>query len=150
YDDASGLLRVRDAAGREFQMNKAAIVSNNLNRPGGVASEGASMPAWLPVYPGATRSPKGRITWMFTPTAEFVSRDAIRRVYEFYLAQLRSSGANVTSSGINRSGTPLRDFDAHIIAVKGDDQVEIRVGELIQMGFPSSSSAAHTGIGIRY
>jgi hypothetical protein len=41
-------------------------------------------------------------------------------------------------------------FDARIIAVKGDDQVEIRIGELVQMGFPRNSSAARTRIGIRY
>ena len=108
------------------------------------------MPEWLPVYPGAARSPKGRITWMFKPTAEFVTGDPIRKVYEYYLAQLRSVGANVTSSGINRSGTPLKDFDAHVIAVKGDDQVEIGVGEVVHMGFPSSTSGSRTGIGIRY
>jgi len=150
YDDVSGVLRVRDVSGAEFQMNKNAVVANNLNRAGGVASEGAAMPSWLTLYPGATRSPKGRIKWMFTPTAEFVTSEPIRKVYEFYLAQLRAAGANVTSSGINRSGTPLKDFDAHVVAVKGDDQVEIRIGEVVQMGIPSGASNGRTGIGIRY
>jgi len=150
YDDASGLLRVRDGAGDEYQMSKREIVANNLNKPGGVASSGAAMPQWLPAYPGASRSPKGRITWMFTPTAEFLTGDSIRKVYEFYLAKVQSAGATVKSSGINRSGTPLKDFDAYVIAVKGDDQVEIRIGELFQMGFPSASSGSRTGIGIRY
>src|SRR5262249_15921772 len=113
YDDAKGLLRVREtAAGGEYHLDKRDIVANNLNRPGGVASEGARMPSWLPIYPGAVASPKGRITWMFTPTAEFVTGDPIRRVYDYYLAQFRTIGVAVKSSGLNRSGTPLRDFDA--------------------------------------
>jgi hypothetical protein len=95
YDDRAGLLRVRDAQGGEYQLDKASIVSNNLNRPGGVASEGAATPAWLPQYPGAVASPKGRIKWMFKPTAEFVTGDSIRKVYEFYLAQLQSAGATM-------------------------------------------------------
>jgi hypothetical protein len=151
YDDQSGLLRVRDTAtGVDYQMDKASIVSNNLNRPGAVASEGAAMPSWLRVYPGAAGSPKGRIHWLFTPTAEFVTGDPIRKVYDFYLEQVRSAGATVKSSGMNRSGKPLKDSDAYVVALKGDDEVEIRIGEVIQIGYPPSGSTRPTGIGIRY
>jgi hypothetical protein len=151
YDDRTGLLVVRDtAAGGDYQLDKRGIVANNLNRPGAVASENAAMPPWLPVYPGAAASPKGRITWLFTPTAEFVTGDSIRQVYDYYLAQLRIVGAAVKSSGINRSGTPLKDFDAYVIGIKGDDQVEIRIGEVVHMGFPAGTSGRRTGIGIRY
>jgi hypothetical protein len=152
YDDKTGVLRVRDAAGGEYELDKRGITANNLNRPGGVASETAALPSWLPMYPRAAASPKGRIRWMFTPTAEFVTGDPIRSVYEYYLEQVRAAGAMIKSSGINRSGTPLKDFDAYVVAIKGDDQVEIRIGELIefQVGLPSKASGPRTGIGIRY
>jgi len=149
YDDASGQLRVKDSSGNEFQLNKPGIVSNNLNRPGGVVSEGAGMPSWLLAYPGSAASPRGRIKWMFTPTAEFVTGDAIRTVYEYYRGQVQAAGAIIKASGINRSGTPLRDFDAYVIAIKGDDEVEIRVGEVVEIGVPTSTRS-RTGIGIRY
>jgi len=149
YDDSSGQLRVKDRTGNEFQLNKSGIVSNNLNRPGGVVSEGAAMPSWLAVYPGSSPSPRGRIKWMFTPTAEFLTSDAIRTVYEYYRGQVQEAGAMIKSSGINRSGTPLRDFDAYVIAIKGDDQVEIRIGEVVEMGVPTNTRA-RTGIGIQY
>jgi len=144
---------VRDAStGGEYELNKRGITTNNLNRPGAVASETAALPSWLPIYPGAAASPKGRIRWMFTPTAEFTTGDAIRNVYEYYLEHVRAAGAMIKSSGINRSGTPLKDFDAYVIAVKGDDQVEIRIGRVIEfpVGLPAKTLDPRTGIGIRY
>jgi len=150
YDDTKGILLVRDSAGAEYQLDKSNIVSNNLNKPGAVASEGASIPSWLPVYPAATASPKGQISWMFKPTAEFVTNDPIRQVYEFYLSQLRASGVMVKSSGLDRSGTPLRDFSAHVVAIKGDEQVEVRISEVTYFGAPVRGSGKRTGIGIRY
>jgi hypothetical protein len=116
---------------------------------GGAASRGAGLPSWLPVYPGAVRSPKGRITWMFTPTAEFTSNASIREVYQFYLAELHRL-TMVTSNGIDRSGTPLHDFSAWVVAKNGDEQVEVRIGEVVQLGFPSRNAFGRTGIGIRY
>jgi len=128
YDDRIGILRLRDnRSGDEFELDKRGIVANNLNRPGAVPSEGARMPSWLPVYPGATASPKGRITWLKDPTAEFVTNDSIRQVYDFYKAQLPATGARLRESSLIRSGNPPQDFSAEFVATLGDDKVEVEI-----------------------
>ena len=156
YDDTRGLLCLRDTAtGEEYYLDRADIVAANLNRPGGVASEGASMPAWLPVYPNARRATV-HVIWLFEPTATFQTRDSIRAVYEFYLAAVKNAGARVVSSGIMKSGTPSKDFSAQIVAQLGDDVVDIRSGEIVNLNpIPlasgaSNSAVGQTGIGIRY
>jgi hypothetical protein len=153
YDDRTGILRLRDtSSGEEYEMDRRAIQENNLNRAGGVESDDASMPPWLPVYPGAKASPPGRITWMFKPTAEFVTTAAIRAVYEYYQAAVKAAGATVTSSSIMRSGTPAQDFSAKIVARKDEDQVEIQIGEIVRLNAITSAprGSATTGIGVRY
>ncbi len=148
YDDIRGVLRLRDTTGGgEYELDKQGIIANNLNRPGGVAAQGAGMPSWLPRFPGASVSPKGRITWLFTPTAEFTTGEPIRKVYDYYMDAVQTAGATVVSSGINRSGVPLREIGGQITAQRGDDQVDIRVGEVVWMGM---GKGQQTGIGIRY
>jgi hypothetical protein len=153
YDDRTGILRLReDSTGDEYEMARHSIQENNLNRVGGVASEDAGMPAWLVVYPGAQPAPPGRITWMFEPTAEFLTSASIRQVYDYYKTALQTAGAAITSSSMTRSGTPSRDFSARLIARKDEDQVEIHIGEVVRLNpiVPASGSGPHTGIGIRY
>jgi hypothetical protein len=58
--------------------------------------------------------------------------------------------AMVRSNGIDRSGTPSRDFSAWVVAQNGDEHVEVRIGEVVQLGFPSRHAFGRTGIGIRY
>jgi hypothetical protein len=57
--------RLRETStGDEYEMDERSILQGNLNRPGAVESKGAGMPSWLPVYPDARPSPKGKIHWM--------------------------------------------------------------------------------------
>jgi hypothetical protein len=154
YDDRIGILRLRDTAtGDEYEMTKLAVQENNLNRVGGIEAEEATMPDWLMVYPHAVASPPGRITWMFTPTAEFTTTASIRQVYDYYKAALETAGATITSSNFTKSGTPSRDFSAKLVAQKGEDQVEIHIGELVQASpalLTVKKLGHQTGIGIRY
>jgi hypothetical protein len=152
YDDTRGLLCLRDTAtGEQYYLDRAGIAEANLNRPGGVASESASLPAWLPVYPNARRATV-HVIWLFEPTATFQTRDSIHAVYDFYLAAVKNAGARVLSSGILKSGTPSTDFSAQIVAQLGDDVVDIRTGEIVGLNAwpPSSGATGGTGIGIRY
>ena len=151
YDDRTGVLRLRDTAnGAEYELPKRAIVANNVDLPGGVTSDDAGIPPWFPLYPGAAESPTGRIQWMFKPTAEYVTNDSIRQVYEFYLEQIEAAGAVIHSKGLVRSGTPARDSAAHIVALKGDGKVEIRISEVTWIGPPSVKPGPKTGIGVLY
>ena len=110
-------------------------MKHNVNRPGGAASGTAALPDWLAVYPGARKSPKGKISWSFQPTAEFVTGDPIRRVYEYYRSAVRGAGATITSEGLMQSGKPPKDFSAHIKALRGDDDHRDpdRRGDTIQL-----------------
>jgi hypothetical protein len=154
YDDRSGILRVRETVtGDEYEMPKHTIVANNLNRAGGVASTEARMPSWLPVFPGAAASPKGRIHWAFDPTAEFVTYEKTRPVYDFYVQQLASAGAKIRRRSLGHSGGPAHDDSAEIVAQLGDDVVEIHIGEVWWMftGLNSlNEKRPQTGIGIKY
>jgi hypothetical protein len=152
YDDARALLCLRDTAtGEEYYLDGRGILEANLNRPGAVASTTASIPAWLPRYPNAHIA-KVKVLWLFDPTVTFQTNDSIRAVYEFYLAAVKNAGARVVASGITRSGKPLKDFDAQVVAQLGDDVVDIRTGELVNLNpMPFSDPApTGTGIGIRY
>jgi hypothetical protein len=153
YDDRTGILRLRDTStGEEYEMTKRDVQENNLNRVGGVESSNSNMPPWLSVYPGARLSPPGRISWMFKPTAEYVTTASIRQVYDYYKAALEAVGASITSTNFMKSGTPARDFSARLIARREEDQVEIHIGEVVQVGgFPGAkNSGQQTGIGVRY
>jgi hypothetical protein len=153
YDDRSGVLRLRDTStGEEYEMNKQAIVENNLNRVGGVESEDSAMPPWLTAYPGSRLSPPGRISWAFKPTAEFTTSATIRQVYDYYKAALQAAGATIRSSNLTQSGTPIKDFSALLIAQREEDQVEIHIGEVAQLVDVAGirSAGPKTGIGIRY
>lgn len=152
YDDRTGILRLRDTGnGDEYELSKRDIVVNNLNRAGGAPSEDAQIPSWLPIYPGADVSPKGRISWLFKPTAEFVTDDPIRQIYDYYVAELQAAGATIRSQGITRSGKPLKDYSAYLIAIKGDEKVEIRIGEVMWLSTGMASKAGpKTGIGVLY
>jgi hypothetical protein len=150
YDEARGLLCLEDTStGAQYYLDKGAILEANLNRPGGVKSAGAAMPAWLAVYPGA--QPK-KVQMAFGPNITFVTRDPMRTVYEWYVRTVENAGATVTDRGFMRSGTPAEDFSAHIEAVRGDDKVEIRMGKVFQpftLGVPPPPKD-QIGIGIRY
>ncbi len=151
YDDSTGVLRLRDTAnGAEYELPKRAIIANNVDRPGGVPSEDAAIPPWFPLYPGASESPKGRIQWMFKPTAEYVTNDSIRQIYEFYVEQIEAAGAIIHSKGLVRSGTPAHDSGAHIVALKGDGKVEVRISEVMWMGLPTAKPAPKSAIGVLY
>jgi len=152
YDDTRGILRLKDTAtGDEYDLPKKAIVAHNLNRPGAVKSEKAAMPDWLPAYPGAKWLPIGKISFMMDPTAAFVTSHSIRQVYDYYRAAIEGAGANITSQELTRSGTPMADFSAHIVALRGDDGVEIQIGEAIQIGsILAATGPKQIGIGIRY
>jgi hypothetical protein len=147
YDDARGLLCLEDTStGEQYYLDKSGILEANVNRPGGVRSEGAAMPSWLPVYPAATRA---KVQMGFNPTITFVARAPIRTVYNWYKEAVRNAGAQIVDSGIMRSGTPLEDFSAQIVAVLGDDKVDIRIGKTFALGLPQLPKD-EIGIGIRY
>lgn len=152
YDDSAGILRLRETtSGIEYEMDKRAILECNLNRPGGVESSGAGMPSWLPVYPGAVRSRKGQITWLMNPTAEFMTNDSIRQVYDFYYNAVTEAGGHITENGSARDGKTRKDESARIVAFKGDDKVEIHIGEIMWINTPlTTHPSEHTGIAIRY
>jgi hypothetical protein len=152
YDDARALLCLRNTAtGEEYYLDGRGIAEANLNRPGAVASTAAAMPSWLPVYPNAHKA-NVKVIWLFEPTVTFLTRDSIRTVYEFYLAAVKNAGARVVESRITQSGKPLKDFDAQVVAQLGDDVVDIRTGEIVNLNpMPLSAPApSGTGIGIRY
>lgn len=152
YDDSRGLLCLRDkSTGEEYYLELRGIAEANLNRPGGVKAEGAVKPAWLPVYPNGHVA-KVHVLWAFEPNVTYLTHDSIRAVYEFYLAAVKNAGARVITSGITKSGKPLKDFDAEVMAQLGDDVVDIRTGEVFNtnpMAFNDPDSTG-TGIGIRY
>jgi hypothetical protein len=156
YDDTRGILRLRDAStGDEYDLPKRSIVEHNLNRPGGAPSETDPMPDWLPVFPGARKSPKGKITWLFEPTAEFVTTTAsIRQVYDYYRKVVEDSGAQITSAGITRTGRPPQDFSASIKALRGDDGIQIEIANVVYfnaaLGQTTTAGPKKVGIGIRY
>ena len=107
------------------------------------------MPAWLPAYPGAQRK---KVQMAFEPNITFVTRDPMHTVYEWYVAAVANAGARVIDRGSMRSGTPSEDFSAHVVAVRGDDKVEIRIGKVFQaftIGVPPPPKD-QIAIGIRY
>jgi hypothetical protein len=129
------------------------MVEANLNRPGAVKSDGAPYPSWFPVYPGARRATV-KLIFLMEPTATFQTRDSIRAVYDFYRMALEATGARLLNQNLTRSGTPLRDFSAEIKTQRGDDVVEIQVGEIVDPN-PARIMAGEkpiggTGIGVRY
>ena len=63
------------------------------------------------------------------PTATFQTRDSIRAVYDFYRTALEGAGAKLLNQSLSRSGNPVKDFSAEIAAQKGDDVVEVEIGE---------------------
>lgn len=156
YDDSTGILRLRESStGDEYEMEKRAILEGNLNRPGAVASKGAGMPSWLPVYPGAIPAPKGKINWMLMePTAEFITRDPVKQVYQYYVDFLRGTDAKITRSGLSgsRSGGSETHYSGEIDAFRGDDKVEIQVGEVMWtfMGLGAKIPEEKVGIAIKY
>jgi hypothetical protein len=118
-----------------------------------VKSEGVPYPGWFPVYPGARRATV-KIIFLMEPTATFQTHDSIRAVYDFYRMALENAGARVLSQNLTRSGTPLKDFSANIKAQKGDDVVEVQIGEIVDLN-PARIMAGEkplqgTGIGVRY
>ena len=148
YDDSRGLLCLEDTAtGEQYYLDKRGILEANLNRPGGVRSEGAAMPSRLATYPGARRA---NVQMAFSPTMTFVARAPIRTVYNWYIEAVKNAGARIVESGIMRSGTPLADFSAQIVAVLGDDQVDIRIGGTFQPLAVHQPPRDQIGIGIRY
>ena len=153
YDDNAGILRLRETvSGIEYEMDKRAILKCNLNRPGGVESTGRGMPSWLPAYPGAVPARKGQISWLMDPTAEFMTNDSIRQVYNFYLDAVTAAGARITERGSTRDGKTQKDQSARIVAFNGDDKVEIEIGEIMWLWtpLPSNHPTEHTGVAIRY
>jgi hypothetical protein len=153
FDDKSGILCLRDtASGEEYLLDQQGILEANLNRPGAVASQGAAMPAWLPVYPNAQRA-SVKVIWSFEPTATFQTQSSIQAVYDFYKEAVKRAGATLVSSGIVQSGKPLKDFSAQVVAQLGDDVVDIRIGEIVNLNpipLANTRPPAGTGIGIRY
>jgi hypothetical protein len=148
YDDSRGILRLRDtASGEEYELEKHAIVHSNLNRPGGVKSEGPGKPAWLPVYPGAY-PPKGKITWLDNPTAQYLTDAPVRKVYDYYVGAVQAAGAQVKQKSMVTSN---KHDSGRVVAVLGDDVVEIQIATVwhIFTGLGSDTSE-HTGIGIIY
>ena len=154
YDDRSGILRLRETSTNdEYEVPKRTIVASNLNRAGGVASTEARLPSWCPVYPGAAPSPKGRINWMFEPTAEFTTYEKTRPVYEYYLEQLTGAGAAIRRRSLAHSGGASSDYSAEIVAQLGEEVVEIHIGAVSWMftGLASlNQKRPPTGIGIKY
>lgn len=156
YDDSTGILRLREtSSGDEYEIDKRAILQGNLNRPGAVESKGAGMPSWLPVYPGAMPTSKGRIHWMlFEPTAELITRDPVKQVYQYYLDFLHGTDAKVTRSGLSGSSSNggEKHYSGEITAFRGDDKVEIEISEVNWMfgGLGAKTPEEKVGIGIRY
>ncbi len=154
FDPARALLCLRDAAtGEEYQLDAHGIMAANLNRPGAVKSEGAPYPSWFPIYPRAQRA-TAKIIFLMEPTATFQTRDSIRAVYDFYRTALEDAGAKMRHSSLSRSGNPPKDFSAEFTAQKGDDVVEIVIGQIIDQN-PARVMAGEkplegTGIGVRY
>jgi hypothetical protein len=149
YDDTRGILCLEDlATGEQYYLDKRGIMEANLSRPGAVKSEDAPMPSWLPLYPGARRE---KISMMLDASVTFASRDSIRNIYNWYREAVTNGGATIQDSGIMKSGTPLEDFSARIVALRGDDKVEIQIGKIFQIAvFGAASQKDETGIGIRY
>ena len=148
YDDARGLLCLEETStGEQYYLDKRGILEANLNRPGGVRSEGAAMPSWVPVYSGARRA---KVQMAFNPTITFVVRAPIRTVYNWYIEAVKNAGARIVESGIMRSGTPIEDFSAQIVAVLGDDKVDIRIGRTFQALGVQQPAKDQIAIGIRY
>jgi hypothetical protein len=148
YDDPSGILRLRDtASGEEYELEKHAIVRANLNRAGGVKSQGPGKPSWLPVYPGA-QPPKGKVTWMDDPTAQYITDAPVRKVFEYYVDAVQAAGAQVKQKSLVTSN---KHDSGHVVALLGDDLVEINIATVwhIFTGLGSDTSE-HTGIGIIY
>ena len=151
FDQARELLCLRDVAtGEEYYLDARGIGQANLNRPGAVKSEGAPYPSWFPIYPGARRA-NVKTIFLMEPTAAFQTRDSIRAVYDFYRTALEGAGAKVLKQGMTRSGTPPKDFSAEFKAQKGDDVVEISIGEIIGFNLMNGEQPlSGTGIGVRY
>jgi hypothetical protein len=154
FDESRGILCLRDTGtGEEYYLDARSIAEANLNRPGAVKSEGATYPSWFPIYPGA-RKTQVSVIWAYDPTATFQTRDSIRAVYDYYLAALPSAGAKILSNGIVKSGTPSKDFGAQIVAQMGDDVVDVRAGEIVNLNpYPALAKdkpLEGTGIGVRY
>jgi hypothetical protein len=155
FDPARALLCLRDkATGEEYYLDARSIVEANLNRPGAVKSEGAAYPSWFPIYPGAQRSSSVKILMLMDPTATFHTRDSIRAVYDFYRTALPNAGAKLLNQSFVRSGTPTKDFSGDIKAQKGDDVVEIEIGEIVNFNpaplVTSEKLLQGTGFGVRY
>jgi hypothetical protein len=154
FDQTRALLCLRDkATGEEYYLDARSIGEANLNRPGGVKSEGAPYPAWFPIYPRAQRA-SAKLTFLMDPTATFQTHDSIRAVYDFYRTALENAGAKLLEQRFSRSGTPLKDFGGNIKAIKGDDVIEIEIGEIIDTNparvMMGEKPLEGTGIGVRY
>jgi hypothetical protein len=144
YDDPSGVLCLREVAtGEYFYLDKQFIVQASRIFGAGVAWGGLPMPAWLPVYPGAQRiSDKAE---SLGPAA-FVTPDSIRAVTDYYTAAVKNAGAKVLSSQVAPVGG--KDYQGHVLAVLGDDQMEIFVQEM--QFLIRRSASKDVGIVIRY
>jgi len=151
FDQARALLCLRDlATGEEYYLDARGIGEANLNRPGAVKSQDAPYPAWFPIYPGAQRT-TFKVFILLEPTATFRTRDSMRAVYDFYRTALPNAGAKLLNQSFSRSGTPPKDFGAEIKAQKGDDVVEIAIGEIIDPDpIRALSSERGIGFGVRY
>jgi hypothetical protein len=155
FDAGRDLLCLRDTAtGEEYYLDGPGILAANLNRPGAVASEGAPYPSWFPIYPGAQRASAKIMMLLIEPTATFQTRDSIRAVYDFYRTALVGAGAKLLQQRLSGSGNPVKDFSTEIGAQKGDDVVEIEIGEVHD---PNPARVMNgekllegTGIGVRY
>jgi hypothetical protein len=155
FDPARTRLCLRDAAsGEEYYLDAPGILQANLNRPGAVKSEGAPYPSWFPIYPGAQRATAKIMMLLMEPTATFQTHDSIHAVYDFYRTALEAAGAKLGRQSLSRSGNPVKDFSAEIVAQKGDDVVEIEVGEIHDPNparvMQGEKLLEGTGIGVRY
>jgi hypothetical protein len=155
FDPARTLLCLRDAAtGEEYYLDAPGILQANLNRPGAVKSEGAPYPSWFPIYPGAQRATAKIMMLLMEPTATFQTHDAIHTVYDYYRTALENAGAKLGRQSLTRSGNPPKDFTAEIVAQKGDDVVEIEIGEIHDPNparvMQGEKLLEGTGIGVRY
>jgi hypothetical protein len=155
FDPARTLLCLRDAAtGEEYYLDAPGILQANLNRPGAVKSEGAPYPSWFPIYPGAQRATAKIMMLLMEPTATFQTRDSIHTVYDFYRTALEGAGAKLGRQSLTRSGNPPKDFSAEIVAQKGDDVIEIEIGEIHDPNparvMQGEKLLEGTGIGVRY
>ncbi len=120
FDPARTLLCLRDAAnGEEYYLDAPGILQANLNRPGAVKSDGAPYPSWFPIYPGAQRATAKMMMLLMEPTATFQTRDSIHAVYDFYRTALEGAGARLGRQSLTRSGNPVKDFSAEIVAQRG-------------------------------